>query len=122
MPFSLPQNKMPTGSAAAGMTPSTGAKHQQPPPSLRRRLLARSLSQRRFRRRSAPLPPSAAEPRLAAGAALSARGSPLPQPSACRRGSLFLFPFPAGVRYEPGVCTQACAERKAPSDLRRSGR
>lgn len=26
------QNKMPTGSAAAGMTPSTGAKHSQPPP------------------------------------------------------------------------------------------
>lgn len=37
------QNKMPTGSAAAGMTPSTGAKHQQPPPSLRCLLLARSL-------------------------------------------------------------------------------
>ncbi|XP_056370569.1 protein PRRC2A-like [Oenanthe melanoleuca] len=30
----LGTNKMPTGSAAAGMTPSTGAKHQQPPPSL----------------------------------------------------------------------------------------
>ncbi|XP_062369957.1 uncharacterized protein LOC134057005 [Cinclus cinclus] len=37
------QNKMPTGSAAAGMTPSTGAKHQQPPPSLHCLLLARSL-------------------------------------------------------------------------------
>lgn len=74
---------------------------------------ARSLSQRRFRRRSAPLPPCAAEPRLGAGAACSVRGllrAPRP-PSPALRGSSFPFSFPADVRYEPGVCTQACAEK-----------
>lgn len=46
------QNKMPTGSAAAGMTPSTGAKHQQPPlPS------AASSSPDRSLAPPAPLPP-----------------------------------------------------------------
>lgn len=91
-------NKMPTGSAAAGMTPSTGAKHQQPPPSLRYLLLARSL----------PRSTSAASAAAAGGAPLPRLSrqslpcvAPLPStPLRLRHDFLvlffccFAFPFP----------------------------
>ncbi|XP_054373844.1 uncharacterized protein LOC129047016 [Molothrus ater] len=78
----LGTNKMPTGSAAAGMTPSTGAKHQQPPPSLRCLLLARSL----------PGSTSAASAAAAGGAPLprlSRQSFPCVAPLPAARPSLF---------------------------------
>lgn len=95
-------NKMPTGSAAAGMTPSTGAKHQQPPPSLRYLLLARSL----------PRSTSAASAAAAGGAPLPrlSRQSPL------RSSSLFHTP-PAAARLSRSFFLLFCFPLPPPPPL-----